>query len=121
MILFHFLWQSNIPLCIYTTLSLSIHLFMDGWFHVLAIGNSAPMNIGVHVSFYFYFFPLFKIFKNFLFLFLLYFTLQYCIGFAIHQHESAMGAFELWCWRRLLRVPRIAREIQPVHPKGAQS
>ena len=22
---------------------------MDGWFHVLAIGNSAPMNIGVHV------------------------------------------------------------------------
>ena len=25
------------------------------------------------------------------FLFLLYFTLQYCIGFAIHQHESATG------------------------------
>ena len=25
------------------------------------------------------------------FFFLLYFTLQYCIGFAIHQHESAMG------------------------------
>ena len=45
-------------------------------------------------------------FKN---LILLYFTLQYCVGFAIHQHESAMGAFELWCWRRLLRVPWTAR------------
>ena len=30
------------------------------------------------------FFSFFKI--------LLYFTLQYCIGFAIHQHESSMGA-----------------------------
>ena len=28
---------------------------------------------------------------RFFFLILLYFTLQYCIGFAIHQHESAMG------------------------------
>ena len=29
MALFHFLWLSNIPLCIYTTSSLSIHLSMD--------------------------------------------------------------------------------------------
>ena len=29
--------------------------------------------------------------SNFFIFFLLYFTLQYCIGFAIHQHESAMG------------------------------
>ena len=28
-------------------------------------------------------------------------------------------AFELWCWRRLLRVPWTARK--PVHPKGNQS
>ena len=28
------------------------------------------------------------------FLFLLYFTLQYCIGFAIHWHESATGVHE---------------------------
>ena len=27
----------------------------------------------------------------FIYLFILFFTLQYCIGFAIHQHESAMG------------------------------
>ena len=35
--------------------------------------------------FYFYFFR---------FLFLLYFTLQYCIVFAIHWHESTMGVHE---------------------------
>ena len=37
-----------------------------------------------------------------------------------------IDAFELWCWRRLLRVPWTARrsnqsilkETQPVHPKG---
>ena len=32
-----------------------------------------------------------------------------------------INAFELWCWRRLLRVPWTARKIQPVHPKGDQS
>ena len=33
-----------------------------------------------------------------------------------------IDAFELWCWRRLLRVPWTARRsIQPVHPKGNQS
>ena len=31
----------------------------------------------------------------FLILFLLYFTLQYCIGFATHWHESTMGVYEL--------------------------
>ena len=31
------------------------------------------------------------------------------------------GAFELWGWRRLLRVPWPARRFQPVHPKGNQS
>ena len=29
--------------------------------------------------------------------------------------------FELWCWRRLLRVPLDCKEIQPVLPKGDQS
>ena len=28
---------------------------------------------------------------------------------------------ELWCWRRLLRVPLDCKEIQPVHSKGDQS
>ena len=32
-----------------------------------------------------------------------------------------VDAFELWCWRRLLRVPWTCKEIQPVHPKGDQS
>ena len=53
MALFHsLLWPSNIPLYIYhsffTHLSVGRHL---GGFHVLAIGNSAAMNIGVYVSF----------------------------------------------------------------------
>ena len=32
----------------------------------------------------------------FFFLILLYFTLQYCIGFAIHQHESSMLFFKIF-------------------------
>ena len=38
---------------------------------------------------------------------------------AEHQRTDA---FELWCWRRLLRVPWTVRdlEIQPVHSKGDQ-
>ena len=32
-----------------------------------------------------------------------------------------IDAFELWCWRRLLRVPLDCKEIQPVHPKENQS
>ena len=33
-----------------------------------------------------------------------------------------IDAFELWCWRRLLRVsPLDCKEIQPVHSKGDQS
>ena len=34
--------------------------------------------------------------------------------------ERRIDAFELWCWRRLLRVPWTA-EINPVNPKGNQS
>ena len=32
-----------------------------------------------------------------------------------------IDAFELWCWRRLLRVPWMAKETQPVHPEEDQS
>ena len=33
-----------------------------------------------------------------------------------------IDAFELWCWRRLMRVPSLdCKEIQPVHSKGDQS
>ena len=31
-----------------------------------------------------------------------------------------IDAFELWCWRRLLRVPWDCKESQPVHSKGDQ-
>ena len=30
-------------------------------------------------------------------------------------------AFELWCWRRLLRVPLDCKQIKSVNPKGNQS
>ena len=36
------------------------------------------------------------------------------------EHRS-IDAFEMWCWRRLLRVPWTLKEIQPVHSKGDQS
>ena len=32
-----------------------------------------------------------------------------------------IDAFELWCWRRLLKSPLDCKETQPVHPKGGQS
>ena len=49
---FHsFLWLSNIPLYMCTTLSLPTDGQLD-FFHVLAIINSASVNTGVHVSFW---------------------------------------------------------------------
>ena len=44
-----------------------------------------------------------------------------CENWTIKKAESRrIEAFELWCWRRLLRVPWTAR-IKPVNPKGNQS
>ena len=41
-----------------------------------------------------------------------------CEGWTIKNTESRrIDAFELWCWRRLLRVPLNCKEIQPHHPK----
>ena len=45
-----------------------------------------------------------------------------CENWTIKKAECwKIDAFELWCWRRLLRVPWTAKEIQPVHHKGDQS
>ena len=45
-----------------------------------------------------------------------------CESWTIKKAESRrIDAFELWCWRRVLRVPLDCKEIQPVHPKGNQS
>ena len=43
-----------------------------------------------------------------------------CESWTVKKAEhQIIDAFELWCWRRLLRVPWIA-EIQPVHSEGDQ-
>ena len=45
-----------------------------------------------------------------------------CESWTVKKAErQRIDAFELWCWRRLLRVPLDCKEIQPVHPKGDQS
>ena len=45
-----------------------------------------------------------------------------CESWTIKKAECRrIGAFELWCWRRLLRVPLDCKEIQPAHPKEGQS
>ena len=43
------------------------------------------------------------------------------ISWTIKKAEHRrIDAFELWCWRRFLKVPLVFKEIQPVHPKGDQ-
>ena len=45
-----------------------------------------------------------------------------CKSWTIKKAECRrIDAFELWCWRRLLRVPLDCKEVQSVHPKGDQS
>ena len=45
-----------------------------------------------------------------------------CESWIIKKVERRrIDAFELWCWKRRLRVPWTARRPQPVHTKGDQS
>ena len=48
-----------------------------------------PAGVYSHVIFFYLF--IFIFFWKFFFLIILFLTLQYCIGFAIYQHESATG------------------------------
>ena len=42
-----------------------------------------------------------------------------CESWTVKKAERRrIGAFELWCWRRLLRVPSTAKRSQPVHSAG---
>ena len=45
-----------------------------------------------------------------------------CDSWTVKKAEcQRIDAFELWCWRRVLRVPWTdCKEIQPVHSKGDQ-
>ena len=45
-----------------------------------------------------------------------------CESWTIKKAERRrIDAFELWCWRRLLKSPLDCKEIQPVQSKGDQS
>ena len=45
-----------------------------------------------------------------------------CDSWTLKKAERRrIDAFELWCWRRLLRVLWTAKKIKPVNPKGNQS
>ena len=45
-----------------------------------------------------------------------------CENWTVKKAEhQRIDAFELWCCRRLLRVPLDCKEIKPVHPKGDQT
>ena len=44
-----------------------------------------------------------------------------CESWAIKKAERRrIDAFELWCWRRLLKSPSESKEIKPVNSKGNQ-
>ena len=44
-----------------------------------------------------------------------------CEDWTVKKAEHRrMDAFEVWCWRRHLRVHLDCKEIQPVHSKGDQ-
>ena len=44
-----------------------------------------------------------------------------CESWTVKKAEHRrIDAFELWCWRRLLKSPLDCKGIQPVHPKGNQ-
>ena len=44
-----------------------------------------------------------------------------CESWTVKKAEHRrIDEFELWCWRRLLRVPWTSKEIQPVHSEGDQ-
>ena len=45
-----------------------------------------------------------------------------CESWTIKKAECRrIDAFELWCWRRLLRVPWTTKGSKQTHPKGDQS
>ena len=44
-----------------------------------------------------------------------------CESWTVKKAERRrIDAFELWCWRRLLKVSWTCKEIQPVHSEGDQ-
>ena len=70
----------------YNAFFTSIHLFCDFYCRFQCIGISSPTYFSPGLDKRFY--EVFHFFKK---LIIYFFTLQYCVGFAILQHESATG------------------------------
>ena len=75
--------KCSLPKTCYTFLFVEIHYFMYSWG-----SNWIPQAHKSGTSLFY--FPFWMI-SSFFFCLFIYFTLQYCSGFAIHWHESAMG------------------------------
>ena len=74
----------HIVICVCVNLRLQIYLFLD----VSAL---------VIINLVFFGFCGFFAFNIFILFYLFIFTLQYCIGFALHQHASTTGILFLFC------------------------
>jgi len=63
---------------------------------------------GLRLNFFFFLIFLFLFLYKFIYFNWMLITLQYCIGFAIHEHESAMGVHML----TILKPPPTSRRVQ---------
>ena len=75
----------------------------------------------MNILFYFYFLIFPQVVFFFIFIYLFFLTLQYCIGFAIYQHESATGIHVFLILRPPSSLPVPSLWVVPVQQLQASS